>query len=289
MARLFVNKTYMQAKELKEMIELLRQSGVEPMLCDTPVPYFKDGVPAGFPEAPADYDGEFVMMPREFLRCCDFVVAVRGMSMKDAGIEDGDDVMLKSNDSYEDGDIVIAVLDGETTLKAYYRDEEGEEWLVPDNDSFPPIRIADYSSAYILGKVTSVRKKTPRTKYSTLRRRLKENKESERKVVTDEMVRDAITQVLADIKVARMWFCVYRVLVDVGYLPQGDFEGLKIKMDTLFPENEFNINPREVSRMDTQSFTKPISLWNDSNAPVTGKRYNDYLRLAMDLLNLLKS
>ena len=108
-------------------------------------------------------------------------------------------------------------------------------------------------------------------------------------MVTDERVRDAITQVLADIKVARMWFCVYRVLVDVDYLPQGDFEGLKIKMDTLFPENEFNINPREVSRMDTQSFTKPISLWNDSNAPVTGKRYNDYLRLAMDLLNLLKS
>lgn len=156
--------------ELKDTLRLLEEQGWQPMMCDTQVPYFTDGVPAGYPEAPGDYDGEYVMMPKDFLKMCDFVVAVRGMSMKDADINDGDDVMVKSCDSYDDGDVVVALLDGESTLKAYYRDENNEEWLIPDNDSFLPIRVADYASAYILGRVTGVRKKAPRTKFSTLRR-----------------------------------------------------------------------------------------------------------------------
>lgn len=279
----------MKELEWKDTLRLMEEQGLQPMMCDTAVPYFRDGVPAGFPENPGDYDGEYVMMPKDFLRVCDFVVTVRGMSMKDADIEDGDDVMVKSCDHYDDGDVVVALLDGESTLKAYYRDEDNEEWLVPDNDSFPPLRVADYASAYILGRVTGVRKKAPRTKFATLRRRLKETKEMKQRVVTDEMVRDALTQVLKDIKISRMWFSVYHVLVEVGYLKAGNYESLKTKMDELFPDNNFAINPRDYCRMDVMSFSKSISLWDEQNAPVMGKRFQDYLRLAADLTALLKS
>jgi len=274
-------------EEFQEMMRLMEQSGLNVQLCDTPVPYFADGVPAGFPEAPCDYDGEYVMVPRDFLKKCDYIVKVRGYSMKDAGIEDGDDVMVKYCDYYDDGDVVVALLDGDSTLKAYYRDENNEEWFVPDNDDFPPFRVSDYSTVYILGRVTGVRKSAPRTKFSTIRRRLQEVKEQQKRVVTDEMVTDAVTQVLSDIKNGRMWFAVYRVLVDVGYLKAADYEGLKTKMDLLFPDNDFAINPRDISRMDILSFSKRVSLWNSENAPVTGKRYRDYLRLATDLTALL--
>ena len=277
----------MNKKEMQELKDLLEQSGLNVQLCDTPVPYFSGGVPAGFPEAPDEYDGEYVMVPRDFLKMCDYIVKVRGYSMKDADIADGDDVLVKYCDHYDDGDIVVALLDGDSTLKAYCRDENNEAWLVPDNDDFPPIRVADYSTAYILGRVTGVRKGTPRTKFSTLRRRLQESKEQRQLVVTDQMVYEAVTQVLNSIKNGRMWFAVYRVLVDVHYLKADDYEGLKTKMDQLFPENDFAINPRDISRMDILSFSKSVSLWNSENAPVVGKRYRDYLRLATDLTALL--
>ena len=277
----------MNKKEMQELKELLEQSGLNVQLCDTPVPYFSGGVPAGFPEAPDEYDGEYVLVPKDFLKMCDYIVKVRGYSMKDADIADGDDVLVKYSDHYDDGDIVVALLDGDSTLKAYCRDENDEAWLVPDNDDFPPIRVADYATAYILGRVTGVRKGTPRTKFSTLRRRLQESKEQRQVVVTDQMVYEAVTRVLSDIKNGRMWFAVYRVLVDVRYLKAGDYEGLKTKMDLLFPDNDFAINPRDISRMDILSFSKSVSLWNSENAPVVGKRYRDYLRLATDLTALL--
>jgi len=277
----------MNKKEMQELKELLEQSGLNVQLCDTPVPYFSGGVPAGFPEAPDEYDGEYVLVPKDFLKMCDYIVKVRGYSMKDADIADGDDVLVKYCDHYDDGDIVVALLDGDSTLKAYCRDENDEAWLVPDNDDFPPIRVADYATAYILGRVTGVRKGAPRTKFSTLRRRLQESKEQRQVVVTDQMVYEAVTRVLSDIKNGRMWFAVYRVLVDVRYLKAGDYEGLKTKMDLLFSDNDFAINPRDISRMDILSFSKSVSLWNSENAPVVGKRYRDYLRLATDLTALL--
>ena len=105
----------MNKNELKELLEKL---GVDAMLCDTPVPYFRDGVPAGYPEAPGDYDGEFVLMPKSFLKMCDFILSVHGDSMKGVEIEDGDDVIVKADDRFDDGDIVVALIDGyDVTLK----------------------------------------------------------------------------------------------------------------------------------------------------------------------------
>ena len=277
----------MTKKEIDEFFRLLRTSGVDIELCDMYVPYFADGVPAGYPEAPGDYDGEMVPMPRSFLKMCDFILAVHGDSMKDAGILNGDDVIVKHDVRFEDGDVVVAWLDGETSLKSYYKDDEGEVWLMPANDAFNPIRVSDYTTVYILGKVTKVTKKTPRLSYSAMRRRLQKMHEEQRREVTDDMVRDVLTQVLTDIKVGRMWFCVYRVLADVGYLHKGGYDMLKERMDELYPDNDFNISVREVSRMDVGSFSKPVSRWDKEDAPVTGKRFNEYHTLATNLTNLL--
>ena len=278
----------MTKQEIKDLFCLLRKAGIEPELCDTPVPYFSNGVPAGYPENPGDYDGEMVLMPRSFLKQCDFILAVHGDSMKDAGILNGDDVIVKHDVRFDDGDVVVAWLDGETSLKSYFKDDDGEAWLVPANDAYNPMRLSDYTTVYVLGKVTKITKKTPRVSYNVMRRRLKEIKERNRRELTDEMVHDAVTQVLADIKTGRMWFSVYLVLVDVGYLHKGYYEGLRTKMDELFPDNGFQINPRDLSRLDVESFSKPITLWDEYNAPVQGKRFQEYLKLANDLTALLQ-
>lgn len=279
----------MDEKELKELFEQLEAQGWKPQLCERHVPYFSNGVPAGYPDNPGDYDGEMVPIPLSFLKICDFVLAVHGDSMKDAGILNGDDVIVKHDVRFEDGDVVVAWLDGETSLKSYYKDDDGEVWLVPANDAYTPIRVSDYTTVYILGKVTKISKKAPRMSYSVMRKSLQKMQEKQCRKLTDDMVRDALTQVLTDIKVGRMWFCVYRALVDVGYLRKGGYEQLKVRMDELFPENEFNISLREISRMDVGSFSKPASRWNEEDAPVTGKRFKEYHKLCTALTDLLNA
>lgn len=276
----------MNEKELKEILKRLEDAGWEPMLCDTPVPYFRNGVPAGFPQNPGDYDGEYEMVPKSLLKLCDFIVSVKGDSMCEADINSGDDVIVKKSEDYEDGDIVVAYMDGETTLKSICHDED-EVWLVPANEAYPPFRLSEYQNVYILGKVTSVRKRPVRMSYSNMQRRLSKVRRKPVEI-TDARVYSALTQVLPDIKVGRMWFCVYHVLVTVGYLRRGDYEGLKTRIDELIPDNDFKINPHDISRMDVSSFAKRISLWDENDAPVSGKRFKEYKALAETLLSLLQ-
>jgi len=81
-----------------------------------------------------------------------FALRVSGTSMVNAGILDGDLVVVKRQDSADDGDIVVALLDDEATLKRFYR-EADQVRLQPENDSMAPIFTRD---PRIVGKVTGV-------------------------------------------------------------------------------------------------------------------------------------
>jgi SOS regulatory protein LexA len=67
-----------------------------------------------------------------------FLLEVKGDSMIDAHIEEGDIVVATRALDAKDGDIVIAEVDGEFTLK-YYKNEKGKKWLMPANKNFKPI------------------------------------------------------------------------------------------------------------------------------------------------------
>lgn len=84
-----------------------------------------------------------------------FALRVRGESMIGAGIFDGDLVVIRPQNVASNGDIVLALLDGEATIKRFYRDG-GEVWLLPENDAFSPI---DGRYAQILGKVKALMRK----------------------------------------------------------------------------------------------------------------------------------
>jgi SOS regulatory protein LexA len=73
-----------------------------------------------------------------------FVVVAEGDSMVDAGIDDGDYIIVKSQPVAEVGQIVVAFIDGETTLKRFYRDEKNKKIILhPENENYEDI-VYDY-------------------------------------------------------------------------------------------------------------------------------------------------
>jgi len=81
-----------------------------------------------------------------------YLLEVRGESMIDAAICDGDYVVVRQQPTAENGEIVAAMIDGEATVKTFQR-KDGRVWLLPHNPAFEPI---DGAEATILGKVTTV-------------------------------------------------------------------------------------------------------------------------------------
>lgn len=81
-----------------------------------------------------------------------FLLEVRGDSMIEAAICDGDYVAIRQQPTAENGEIVAAMIDGEATVKTFQR-KDGNVWLLPHNPAYDPI---DGTHATILGKVTAV-------------------------------------------------------------------------------------------------------------------------------------
>ena len=82
----------------------------------------------------------------------DYILAVRGESMKDAGILDGDFVVVRQSAEAKNGEIIVAMLDDEATVKRYFREKDHIK-LQPENKSMKPIKTRD---ARVLGTVVGV-------------------------------------------------------------------------------------------------------------------------------------
>ena len=81
-----------------------------------------------------------------------FMLKVKGESMINAGIFNGDNVLVKKQRNAENGDIVVALVDDSATVKTFYK-EDGYYRLQPENDTMDPIIVKECS---ILGKVFGV-------------------------------------------------------------------------------------------------------------------------------------
>lgn len=81
-----------------------------------------------------------------------FILRVHGTSMINAGIFDGDYIVVREQHDAHDGEIVVALLDDSATVKTFYR-EDGRVRLQPENDAMQPIYI---QSPIILGRVSAV-------------------------------------------------------------------------------------------------------------------------------------
>ena len=82
----------------------------------------------------------------------DYVLRVKGDSMKDAGILEGDYVVVQQSDDATNGSIVVALIEDEATVKRFYREKDRVR-LQPANKAYKPIRTRD---AAVLGRVVGV-------------------------------------------------------------------------------------------------------------------------------------
>ncbi|PSL39056.1 SOS-response transcriptional repressor LexA [Labedella gwakjiensis] len=110
-------------------------------------------IAAGVPITAEQHVEEVFPLPRQLVGKGDlFMLKVSGDSMIDAAICDGDWVVVRSQRTAENGDIVAAMLDEEATVKVF-RQRDGHTWLLPRNSNFEPI-LGD--QAEVLGKIVAV-------------------------------------------------------------------------------------------------------------------------------------
>lgn len=110
-------------------------------------------VAAGKPALAIEDFEETFPLPRDFLGGSDgFMLRVRGDSMIEDGIKDGDLVIVRRQEIAENGDTVVALLDNEATVKRFYR-ENGKIRLQPANSAMKPIVVDDVK---VVGKVVGL-------------------------------------------------------------------------------------------------------------------------------------
>jgi repressor LexA len=113
-------------------------------------------IAAGIPITADQNVEEMFPLPRTLVGSGElFMLRVKGDSMIDAAICDGDWVVIRSQKTADNGDIVAAELDGEATVKTF-KQRDGKTWLLPRNSAFEPI---DGTHATIMGIVVSVLRK----------------------------------------------------------------------------------------------------------------------------------
>ena len=110
-------------------------------------------VAAGQPLLAVENIENYFPIPTEFMPNAEtFMLKVKGDSMINAGIFNGDKILVQKQSDAQNGDIVVALVDDSATVKTFYK-EDGHFRLQPENDTMEPIIVNECS---ILGKVFGV-------------------------------------------------------------------------------------------------------------------------------------
>jgi DNA polymerase V len=124
------------------------------------LPVLPFSISAGFPSPALDFVDLNIDLNKHLIEnpSATFYGRVQGQSMRDAGINDGDLLVIDKSIAPKDGKIAVCYLDGEFTLKRIKIDKQGL-WLLPENEKYPPIKIEEHNDLRIWGIVTFVIKK----------------------------------------------------------------------------------------------------------------------------------
>ena len=120
----------------------------------------EQGISAGFPSPADDFKEVRISLDKELIKNKEatFYAKVSGDSMIDAGLDDGDLLVIDRSLSPENGKIAICFIDGDFTVKRIKK-ERGKFYLIPENKNYKKIRIKKEDRLLIWGIVTYVIKK----------------------------------------------------------------------------------------------------------------------------------
>lgn len=128
-----------------------------PAACSTaPLPFVTGRVRAGFPSPAEDFGASRIDLAQKLIRHpqATYIMGVAGTSMRDAGIDDGDLIVVDKAIKPGNGHIVVAVVDGEFTVKHLVL-RAGRVKLKAANPTFPDIVPRDGQTVEVWGVVTS--------------------------------------------------------------------------------------------------------------------------------------
>ena len=276
----------MTKEEVNQELELMHAAGLHPLLCDTEVPLIDVPVLAGYPAESGDATGsEYVLLPKELVgRHPVFLIDVAGLSMHDAGIMPGDRLEVQMDSDYNDGDIVVAEVDGGYTVKAFFTDSAGRKWLVPQNRDFPPIPLDNRPWRFI-GKVIGLRKGIPRASYADCAKAVENVSHNadastrtlppeqpqnlvfrqyhQRRAVDYNAVRLAVERVIIkQMRHAYEWYAAYRVLMDLGLIDDPMLTRFAQQMNAWFPDAPIRCSANRMGDYAVGHTAKASTLWN---------------------------
>lgn len=132
-------------------------TSVQQFLNKQPIVLYECKVEAGFPSPASDYIEGTLDLNDHLIKnpAATFFVRVSGESMVGAGMQPDDILIVDRSINPTNGKIVIAVLDGELTVKRL-RMKNGQVYLMPENPNFQPIKVSTDSAFAIWGVVTNV-------------------------------------------------------------------------------------------------------------------------------------
>ena len=281
----------MKTDELRDLMELLEAADVRAELCDTPVRVSALSAVCGVPREMGDDDwDDYILLPKALVgRHPVMMIAAEGDSMTGAGIAPGDTLRVCFCMEANDGDIVLAWLDGRCTVKTFFTDDEGRRWLVPQNDNYDAIMLTEEMNVRVLGIVLGVEKASPRVPMRALSQSVRrtQNRLRAAKKLSDDEVNALIVRIGTEVAHARQWFAVYKAMAEYGVIDEKDYHGFCTRVRRTLPAHGHLPEAKEVARMEVQSFSKPVAMWAETNAPVSGTRFRDYLRIALTMKDYL--
>ncbi len=121
------------------------------------IPYALEKISAGFPSPAQDYIDKMLDMNEHLIKneTSTFIVKVASLSMLNAGIDIDDELIVDRSLDAKHGDIVVALVDNEFTVKRLMIDESGQ-WLKAENPDYKNIYLQEGQELFIWGVVTCV-------------------------------------------------------------------------------------------------------------------------------------
>ncbi|MEX1192382.1 MAG: translesion error-prone DNA polymerase V autoproteolytic subunit [Brumimicrobium sp.] len=121
------------------------------------LPLVENGISAGFPSPADDFLDSSIDLNKAFIKnkLATFFARVKGNSMKDVGIDEGDLLIVDKSLEPKDKKIAVCFIDGEFTVKRI-KIEKDVIWLIAENKAYSPIKVTKDNDFIIWGIVTNV-------------------------------------------------------------------------------------------------------------------------------------
>lgn len=145
-----MNSSVMHKSKNIDFYSVLTETSLE-------LPYVKNGISAGFPSPADDFSDTGIDLNKELIKnpSSTFYGKVRGNSMKDLGINNGDLLIIDKSLEPQNGKIAVCYIDGEFTVKKI-KIEKDCCWLIPANEAYKPVKVTKENNFIIWGIVIHV-------------------------------------------------------------------------------------------------------------------------------------